>query len=113
MSIKNTDGSVEVVVPDGETWSSGQIKQAADGRLGVVANGPPVTGDAAGSEKVTLHCGVDQEVEITTTVSVTPGDTPGVSIANQNLVAAGAGDKNVRLCISTTGINGKARVLLN
>ena len=110
--IRNNDGSIEVVVPDGETWQSGQIRQAADGRLGVVANGPSVTGNAAGTNKQTLHCAVDLEVEIKTSIAVSPGDTPGVDIANQQLVAAGSGTKNVRLCLSTTGINGKAQRLI-
>jgi len=111
--ITNDDGCVTVAVPNGETWKSGEVRQAADGRLGVVANGPALTGDSAGSVKATLNCASDVEVEITTSVIAAAGATLGVDIDEQKLVAADGGDKNVRLVVYAAAANGKARVVLN
>ncbi len=111
--ITNSDGSVTVAVPNGETWTSGQIRQAADGRLGVVANGPALTGDSAGSVKATLHCGSDIEVEVTTSVVAAAGATLGMDIDEQELVAADGGDKNVRLVVYAAAAGKPCRVVLN
>lgn len=86
-TIVNSDGGVEVVVPAGETWKSGEVHQAADTRLGVVRGGADFVGD--GVQKITLHCGRDLECQMPSGVAVVAGlKTAAVDIPSQTIVAA-------------------------
>lgn len=114
MSLRNSDGVVSVVVPDGQTFLSGQIQLAADGRLGVVVAGPARVGVADGSVTANLRCAVDDEVEVTTTLALVAGPIGcSVDVATQTIVGAGVGTKDVRLVLYPAIVGSKARVVLN
>lgn len=111
MSIRQTDGTVQAIVTAGQTWKSGEVRQAADGRLGVVANGPAIVGD--GVLTATLHCATDIEIEMTTEVNLSAGSGgASVDVATQTIKAAGAG-VNVKYVLSDAVANSKVRVILN
>ncbi|MEP3480769.1 MAG: hypothetical protein ABJZ55_16085 [Fuerstiella sp.] len=111
-TIVNTDGSVDTIVPDGETWQSGDIRQAADGRLGICAAGPDSIGVGT-SVKRTLHCGVDIECQIKTTIALPAGPVgAAVDLANQELIAAD-GATDVKRVLYDVAANGMAHVTLN
>lgn len=110
-TIKNTDGSVETVVATGETWKSGDIRKAADGRLGVVAGGVDTLGD--GVKKVTLHCNRDLECEMASTVALAAGSKAAIDFASQQLIAAGGPSGDVHVVLYDAIAGGKARFILN
>lgn len=77
------DNTVTVTVTSGP-WYSGQMKQAADGRVGIVSSCRPLeTGELA-----TLQ--IKGVVRIVAGANLDEGDVGAVHLVNQNLVAADA-----------------------
>ncbi len=101
----NTDDTVLKTVPGAETWNAGDLRLTDCGRVGIKVGGVP----AVAGEKASLR--IRGFIEAPAGANLSAGAVVAAHIANQNIVAQGAGGSTVAGILLHTVTSGQMAIV--